>query len=83
MLMTLARLESVETDVLLTVSVPHVLKSGGDEADVGNFEEGDVDLEKGRLGLLVEEGVRVLKDVERGLEIHDWGLFIHDEDEPS
>ncbi|KAK1820817.1 hypothetical protein LTR12_004687 [Friedmanniomyces endolithicus] len=65
----LVRLVEQKTDILVSVSVPHV---------AGEYEAGEVDLEEGRLGRLLEEGVRIREKVMESLEVRDWGLFVQE-----
>lgn len=68
-LLSLVRLREVETDVLVTVNVPHVL---GEE---GGYEAGSVDFEKGRMGELVQRAVEWRERVLGSFEVREWGLF--------
>ncbi len=65
----LVRLAEQKTDILVSVNVPHV---------AGEYEAGEVDLEKGRLGRLLEKGVEVREKVMESLEVRDWGLFVQE-----
>lgn len=66
LLMTLIRLPSKETDILLTIAVPHV---------VGEYDAGSVALESEKRGPLIEEGMEIRREALKGFEIRDWGLF--------
>ena len=85
--MTLIRLVSVSTDLVITINLPHILAEedtnagpavSGASLDVGSHEE--VDFESGRFGSFVEDGMKVRDEVLRTLTIHDWTLFGEDED---
>ncbi|KAK0936728.1 hypothetical protein LTR29_011681 [Friedmanniomyces endolithicus] len=65
----LVRLAEQKTDVLVSVNVPHV---------AGEYEEGEMDLEKGRLGRLLEKGVQIRENVMESLEVRDWRLFVQE-----
>lgn len=65
-LLTLVRLVEQETDVLITVNVPHVK---------GQFEEGSVDLEHGSSGPLLERAMEWRERVVASFEVKEWGLF--------
>ncbi|KAI4165118.1 MAG: hypothetical protein LQ342_001395 [Letrouitia transgressa] len=70
-LLTLIRLVSHSTDVLISISIPHM---------PGEQEPHDqVDFEQGQMGSLVAEGMRVQDEIRRTLKIHDWGLFAGEE----
>lgn len=76
LLVTLIRLEDVKTDLVVTVNVPHVKMTGKGELDVGNFEEGSVNVEEGKYGSLIEEGVNIRGGLLKTLKVADWGLFL-------
>lgn len=65
-LMLLIRLEKQTTDIVTTVNVPHV---------PGEYEKEGVELEKGRMGRLMEDAVEVKKKIVETFEVRDWGLF--------
>ncbi|KAI9738194.1 MAG: hypothetical protein M1834_008692 [Cirrosporium novae-zelandiae] len=67
LILLLVRLIPQETDVLVTVNLPYM---------PGEFEEGDVDVEGGRIGgRILEDGKAIMEVVVRSLEVRDWGLF--------
>lgn len=66
LLVTLLRLEEQKTDVVVCVNIPHTS---------GEYDPEDIDLEEGKLGGLVEEGVRVRDRVVETFEVVEWGLF--------
>ncbi|KAI4204642.1 MAG: hypothetical protein LQ350_000957 [Teloschistes chrysophthalmus] len=67
-LLTLIRLEPQSTDLIVTVNIPHI--PGHQEPT-----DGAVNFEEGKLGSLVQEGVKIRDEVWRTLEVKDWGLF--------
>lgn len=66
LLTTLVRLPAKETDILITVSVPHAK---------GEYHASGIDMQRGQWGPLVEEGMDITKEIWRSFEIRDWGLF--------
>ena len=56
----LVRLVEQKTDILVSVNVPHV---------AGEYEAGEVDLEK---------GVQIREKVMESLEVRDWGMFVQE-----
>ncbi|KAI9773453.1 MAG: multicopy suppressor of ts gsp1 [Geoglossum simile] len=70
LLITLIRLEAQKTDVVVTINVPHIRGSNYNE------EKGNVDLEQGRLGLLLDAAVAHQDRIHTSLEVKDWGLFV-------
>ena len=80
--MTLIRLVSKSTDIVITINLPHI--PGQADASTSTSESGplsrqgreeDVDFARGQFGRWVEEGINVRDEVLRTLEIKDWGLF--------
>ncbi|KAI9716718.1 MAG: multicopy suppressor of ts gsp1 [Chrysothrix sp. TS-e1954] len=69
MFVTLIRLETAKTDVIVTVTVPHVL---GEE---GYTTHEDVDLDVGKETPLMVEGREILEQILHSFEIVEWGLF--------
>lgn len=65
-MLTLIRLVEQETDVLVTINVPHV---------IGQFEAGSVDLEHGKSGPLLETAAKWRERVMETFEVKEWGLF--------
>lgn len=65
-MLTLIRLAEQETDILITINVPHV---------TGEFEAGSVDLEKGKKGALVETAAAWRERVLGTFQVVEWGLF--------
>ncbi|KAI4113652.1 MAG: hypothetical protein LQ338_008141 [Usnochroma carphineum] len=67
-ILTLIRLVPQSTDIVVTINIPHI--PGHQEPS-----NGEVDFEEGKLGSLVEEGMRIRDEIWRTLEVRDWGLF--------
>lgn len=65
-MLTLVRLVKQETDMLITINVPHI---------AGQFEAGSVDLEHGKMGPLLEEAGKWRERVLETFEVKEWGLF--------
>ena len=59
-MLTLIRLVDQKTDILVTINVPHV---------IGQYEAGSVDLEHGKMGLLLEQAARWRERVLRGVVV--------------
>lgn len=66
LLTTLVRLPRKQTDILITVSVPHAR---------GEYDPSTFDLEKGQWGPLIEKGLAIRKEIWESFEVRDWGLF--------
>ncbi|KAI6779456.1 ran guanine nucleotide release factor-like protein [Emericellopsis cladophorae] len=64
--MTLLRLEEKETDILMTINVPHIK---------GEYDEDDVDMELGKQGKLIGDAVEMSARIWESFKIKDWGLF--------
>lgn len=82
-LMTLVRLVSKCTDLVITINLPYIesqadtsTPSGASGPLAGPGRREDVDFEQGRFGNWVEEGLKVRDEVHRSLEINDWSLFV-------
>lgn len=71
-LLTLIRLEKQKTDLLLVVNVPHVPKE---------YDQDGIDLENGKFGKLIEDGVKIRDRLLETFEVKDYGLFVAEEDE--
>lgn len=65
-LLLLVRLEKQQTDIVVTINVPHV---------PGEYRKEDVDLENGRRGPLMEDAMNVRQKILETFEVKDWGLF--------
>lgn len=65
-IMTLLRLEKYDTDILVTINVPHIK---------GEYDEEDVDLELGKQGKLIGDAVEYSSRIWSSLKIKDWGLL--------
>ena len=65
-ILSLLRLERESTDVLITISVPHIK---------GEYDEDDVDMELGKTGTLIGKAVGYAGRVWETFAIHNWRLF--------
>lgn len=65
-MLNLIRLEREQTDVLITINVPHIK---------GEYSEEDVDLELGKQGKLIGDAVEYAARIWESFRIRDWGLF--------
>ncbi|KAI1165305.1 Mog1p/PsbP-like protein [Nemania serpens] len=65
-ILTLVRLEHEQTDLLITVNVPHIR---------GEYDEDDVDLELGKQGKLIGDAVDYASRIWESFTVKDWGLF--------
>ncbi|CAG9980760.1 unnamed protein product [Clonostachys byssicola] len=65
---TLIRLEKLNTDILITVNVPHIQ---------GEYDEEDIDLELGKQGKLIGDAVEYSARIWDSFKIKDWDLFGH------
>ena len=66
-LLTLVRLEDKQTDLVVSVNVPHL---------AGQYVAGEVDPEKGKLGLLMDRAADMRSKLMESFEVKDWGLFV-------
>jgi len=66
LILTLLRLEKEKTDLLVTVSVPHMK---------GQYDEEEVDLELGKQGELIGDAVEYASKIWQTFKVKDWGLF--------
>ncbi|KAK3346674.1 hypothetical protein B0T25DRAFT_521043 [Lasiosphaeria hispida] len=66
LILTLVRLEEHQTDILITINVPHIK---------GEYDEEDVDLALGKQGELIGDAVEYASRIWSTLDIKDWGLF--------
>ncbi|KAL6877226.1 Mog1p/PsbP-like protein [Trichoderma longibrachiatum] len=64
--MTLLRLEKEDSDILITINVPHIK---------GEYDADEVDLELGKQGKLIGDAVEIAARIWETFEIKDWGLF--------
>lgn len=69
-LLTLVRLEKEKTDILLVVNVPHI---------PGEYEKDKIDLEAGKVGKLIEDGLKVRGRILETFEVKDSSLFVNDD----
>ncbi|KAH0565650.1 hypothetical protein GP486_000960 [Trichoglossum hirsutum] len=66
-IVTIVRLETQKTDIVVTINVPHIR---------GSYDERSVDLERGQLGALLNTALAHQDRVFRTLEVKDWSLFV-------
>jgi len=71
-LLTLVRLEKQKTDILLVVNVPHI---------PGEYDKDSIDLAAGKVGKLIEDGLKVRGRILETFEVKDYGLFVNEEDD--
>ncbi|OWO99334.1 hypothetical protein B2J93_442 [Marssonina coronariae] len=64
--LTLIRLESESTDILITINVPHIK---------GEYTVEEVDMQMGKQGKLIESAVEHAAKIWETFKIKDWGLF--------
>jgi hypothetical protein len=60
------RLEKEQTDVLITINVPHIK---------GEYDEDEVDLALGKQGELIGDAVEHAAKIWATFQVKDWGLF--------
>ncbi len=65
-MLTLIRLESDSTDILVTINVPHIK---------GEYTEEEIDMQMGKQGKLIENAVEYAARIWETFKIKDWGLF--------
>lgn len=65
-LLVLVRLENVQSDVLVSVNVPHV---------PGEYDQAGIDLPAQKVGGLLEEAGTIRQKVLESLEVKDWSVF--------
>lgn len=65
-LITLIRLPAAETDVVITINVPHVK---------GEYVPSEVDFDKADLGPQIRDAIQVRDEILRTIEVKDWSLF--------
>ncbi|KAL8376703.1 hypothetical protein RB595_007699 [Gaeumannomyces hyphopodioides] len=66
LILTLLRLEREQTDILITVNVPHIK---------GSYDEDEIDLEMGKQGKLIGDAVEYAARMWSTFAIHDWKIF--------
>ncbi|KAK1775913.1 hypothetical protein QBC45DRAFT_420987 [Copromyces sp. CBS 386.78] len=66
LILTLVRLERENTDVLVTINVPHIK---------GEYDEEEVDLALGKQGALLGSAVEYAARIWESFEVRDWELF--------
>jgi hypothetical protein len=60
------RLEREQTDILITINVPHIK---------GEYDEEEVDLALGKQGELIGDAVEYAAKIWSTFEVRDWKLF--------
>jgi hypothetical protein len=70
--LNLIRLERENTDILITINVPHIK---------GEYSEEDVDLELGKQGRLIGDAVEYAAKIWESFRVRDWGLFADEGEE--
>ncbi|KAI2634574.1 Mog1p/PsbP-like protein [Xylaria nigripes] len=65
-ILTLVRLESEKTDILITINVPHIR---------GEYDEDEVDLQLGKQGKLIGDAVDYAARIWETFKVNDWSLF--------
>lgn len=80
--MTLIRVVSKSTDLVITINLPHIPAEEGMNTASATSENSSGDRSRkrnepgdGPFGTLVEDGLKVRDEVLRTLIIHDWNLF--------
>lgn len=68
-LLTLIRLVEQETDLVITVNVPHA---------VGEYDPREIDMSAGKHGSLLDAAIQYRDRILQTFEIRDWGLFIQE-----
>ncbi|KAK4192278.1 putative ran guanine nucleotide release factor [Podospora australis] len=66
LILTLVRLEKENTDILITINVPHIK---------GEYDEEDVDLALGKQGELIGDAVEYAARIWETFNVKDWNLF--------
>ncbi|KAK4242842.1 hypothetical protein C8A03DRAFT_39793 [Achaetomium macrosporum] len=66
LILTLVRLEKEQTDILITINVPHIK---------GEYDEEEVDLALGKQGELIGDAVEYAAKIWATFEVRDWKLF--------
>jgi hypothetical protein len=71
-LLTLVRLEKQKTDLLIVVNVPHI---------PNEYDKDGIDLENGKVGKLIEDGMKLRDRILETFEVKDYGLFVAEDDD--
>jgi hypothetical protein len=66
LVLSLVRLEAQNTDVVVTISVPHIK---------GEYNEDEIDLEIGKQSRILRDAVEHAARIWETMRILDWGLF--------
>jgi hypothetical protein len=70
-IMMLVRLDTVKTDFLVFINVPH---------RAGDYAADTINLAEKKWGPLIEQAAFVKGEIQKSLRIIDWGLFGDEED---
>ena len=65
-IMILVRLAQQNTDILITINVPHVK---------GQYEPHEINLEDGRTGAMINDAQKIRDQIIATFQIRDWDLF--------
>lgn len=68
-LLTMLRLERQQTDVLVSINVPHV---------PGEYDAAQLRMEAGEWGSLVGVAIRYRDEIMRTFRVLDWSLFVQE-----
>ena len=68
-IVTLIRLTQTNTDVVITINVPHV---GEGDSNEGNMNQDQRDL---HFGSNITQAVQIKEEILRTFEVKDWDLF--------
>lgn len=66
-MLTLIRLEAQNTDLLVSINVPHIR---------GEYDPASVDMEAGTMGPLTEAAMEWQAQIYKSFRIEDWDLFV-------
>ena len=65
-IMILVRLAQQNSDILITINIPHVK---------GEYETRDINLEDGRTGAMINDGQKIRDQIIATFQIKSWDLF--------
>ena len=65
-IMIIVRLAQQNTDILITINVPHVK---------GEYDPREINLEDGRTGAMINDAQKIRDQIIATFQIKDWGLF--------
>ncbi|PHH56234.1 Ran guanine nucleotide release factor [Ceratocystis fimbriata CBS 114723] len=66
LIMILLRLENKDTDILITINVPHVK---------GEYDEFEIDLQAGKQGSKIKQAIQFADQIRETFDIKDYALF--------